>query len=155
MLSYPLFAYLYVILQIEARLRGTSISNWSTWSCTKKQVMSLITFFDLIMFMILNHHGTIRLTWWDLIGYLVCLPYTLHTNELLGSIASALLGFGLILLMIHAHVPLWFIIVSFIIMHDKIILFNWNMEWPPETTMQPQGLYGSGLGQLIRKPSVG
>jgi hypothetical protein len=30
----------------------------------------------------------------------------LHTNELLGSIASALLGFGLMILMIHDHVPL-------------------------------------------------
>jgi hypothetical protein len=42
-----------------------------------------------------------------------------------------------------------------LLMHDKITLFNWNMERPSETTVQPQGLYGSGLGQLIRKASVG
>jgi hypothetical protein len=29
------------------------------------------------------------------------------------------------------------------------------MERPPETTVQPQGLYGSGLGQLIRKAREG
>jgi hypothetical protein len=79
----------------------------------------------------------------------------LQTNELLGSLASALSGFRLMLLMIHAHVPLLFINVGFIIMHDKIIVFNWNMERPPETTVQPQGLYGSSLGQLITKASVG
>jgi hypothetical protein len=35
-----------------------------------------------------------RLNWWDLIGYLVCLMYALQTNELLGSFAIALCGFG-------------------------------------------------------------
>jgi hypothetical protein len=63
--------------------------------------------------------------------------------------------FGLTLLMIHAHVPLRFIIVGSNIMHDKLTLFNWNMERPPKTIVQPQGVYGSGLGQLIRKASVG
>jgi hypothetical protein len=47
--------------------------------------------------------------------------------------------------MIHAHVPLWFIIVAFIMLHDKIIFVNWNMERPPETIVQPQELYGSDL----------
>jgi hypothetical protein len=54
----------------------------------------------------------------------------------------------------HVHVPLLFITVGFIMILDKIILFNWNMERPPETTVQPQGLYGPGLGQLIRKTSM-
>jgi hypothetical protein len=65
------------------------------------------------------------------------------------------LVFGLLLLINHAHVPLLFITVGFIMIHDKIILFNWNMERPPETTGKPQGLYGSSLGQLIRKASMG
>jgi hypothetical protein len=29
------------------------------------------------------------------------------------------------------------------------------MEQPPESKVQPQKLYGSGIGQLIRKASVG
>jgi L-asparagine transporter-like permease len=44
---------------------------------------------------------------------------------------------GLMLLMNHTHVPLLFISVGFIMIHDKIILFNWNMERPHETTVQP------------------
>jgi hypothetical protein len=47
------------------------------------------------------------------------------------------LFFGLILLMNHAHVPLLFITIDFIMIHDKIILFNWNMKRPSETTVQP------------------
>jgi hypothetical protein len=39
------------------------------------------------MIMILNHSVTVRLSRCDLIGYLVCLPYTLQLNELLGSLA--------------------------------------------------------------------
>jgi hypothetical protein len=45
----------------------------------KRQAVSLITFFDLIMFMILNHCGTVRLSWWDLIGYIVL--FTLHLGN--------------------------------------------------------------------------
>jgi hypothetical protein len=37
----------------------------------------------------------IALPGFGLIGYLVCLPYTLQTNELLGSLAIALPGFGI------------------------------------------------------------
>jgi hypothetical protein len=55
------------------------------------------------------------------------------------------LFFGLILLMNHTHVPLLFITVGFIMIHGKIILFNWNMERAHETTVQPQEQYGSGL----------
>jgi hypothetical protein len=62
----------------------------------------------------------LRLNWWDQIGYLVCLPYTLHTNELLGSHAIALPSFG-----INAIYELWscFIIIvnRFFIVRDKII----------------------------------
>jgi hypothetical protein len=47
------------------------------------------------------------------------------------------LVFRLLLLMNHAHVPLLFVIVGFIMIHGKIILFNWNMERPSETTVQP------------------
>jgi hypothetical protein len=39
-------------------------------------------------------------------------------------VTNALPSSRLMLLMIHTHVRLWFIIVGFIIMHDKIILFN-------------------------------
>jgi hypothetical protein len=37
----------------------------------------------------------VRLNRWDLIGYLVLLPCTIYTNELLGSLAIALPGFGI------------------------------------------------------------
>jgi hypothetical protein len=33
-------------------------------------------------------------------------------------------------------------------------MFNRNMEGPPRTTVQPQGLYGSGLGRVIREVFV-
>jgi hypothetical protein len=33
-------------------------------------------------------------------------------------------------------------------------MFNWNMERPPRTTVQPQELYGSGLGRVISEVSV-
>jgi hypothetical protein len=33
-------------------------------------------------------------------------------------------------------------------------MFNRNMERPPRTTVQPQGLYGSGRGQVIREVFV-
>jgi hypothetical protein len=72
----------------------------------------------------------------------------------MSSLASALPSFRLKIFIIHDHVPLWFIIVGFIIMHDKITLFNWKLERPPETIVQQQGLYGYGLGQLITKASV-
>jgi hypothetical protein len=44
---------------------------------SKRQVVSLIMFFDLIMFMILLIIvALLGLNWWDLIGYLVL--FTLH-----------------------------------------------------------------------------
>jgi hypothetical protein len=62
---------------------------------------------------------------------------------LLGRIAIALLGFG-----INDTCELWpcFIIVGFITMHNKIIVFNWNMERQPEKTVLPQDSYGSDIG---------
>jgi hypothetical protein len=33
-------------------------------------------------------------------------------------------------------------------------MFNRNMERPPRTTVQPQELYGSGLGRVIREVFV-
>jgi hypothetical protein len=65
------------------------------------------------------------------------------------------LVFGLLLLMNHAHVPLLLMAIGFIMIHDKIILSNWNIERPPVKTVQRQGLYGSCLGQLIWRASMG
>jgi hypothetical protein len=99
MLSYPLFVDLYVLLRVEARSREIWRPNWrSTWSCTKKAscVLDHILWPNNVSCYILTNACTVRLIWWDLIGYLVCLPYTLQTNELLGSLAIALPGFGLI-----------------------------------------------------------
>jgi hypothetical protein len=31
-------------------------------------------------------------------------------------------------------------------MHNKIIVFNWNMESQPEKTVLPQDCYGSDIG---------
>jgi hypothetical protein len=33
-------------------------------------------------------------------------------------------------------------------------MINWNMERPPTTTVQPQELYGSCLGRVIREVFV-
>jgi hypothetical protein len=33
-----------------------------------------------------------------------------------------------------------------LLMHDKIILFNWNMGRPPKKTVLPQYYYDSSLG---------
>jgi hypothetical protein len=33
------------------------------------------------------------------------------------------------------------------IVHDKIILVNWNMEQPPEKTVLPQGCNGMPLAK--------
>jgi hypothetical protein len=65
--------------------------------------VSLITFFDLRMFVSDNHHGMVRLNWWGLIDYIVCSSYTLHTNELLGSLAIALPGWGINIIYVHDH----------------------------------------------------
>jgi hypothetical protein len=46
----------------------------------------------------------------------------------------------------HDHVLLWLVIIGFIIIHDKVILFNWNMKRQIEKTMQPQDYYDSSLG---------
>jgi hypothetical protein len=40
------------------------------------------------------------------------------------------------------------------IIHNKIILFNWNMERPPEKIVLPQDYYDSSLGKLIKEASV-
>jgi hypothetical protein len=42
-----------------------------------------------------NHCDMLGLILWDLIGFLVCIPHTLQTNELLGRLAIALPGFGI------------------------------------------------------------
>jgi hypothetical protein len=58
MLLYPLFAYLHVLLRIEARSRRILSPTFGEASgqlviASKRQVVYLITFFDLIMFIIL------------------------------------------------------------------------------------------------------
>ena len=67
----------------------------------------------------------------------------LQTNELLGSLAIALPYFGINII---SELWSWFIIiVGLIIVHDKIILFIWNMERPPKKIVLPQGWYGTSL----------
>jgi hypothetical protein len=43
------------------------------------------------------------------------------------------------------HYVSLYIVGLFIILHDKITLFNWNMERPPEKTVLPQGWNGTPL----------
>jgi hypothetical protein len=45
-----------------------------------------------------------------------------------------------------------FMLYLWVLVQDHMI--NRNMERPPRTTMQPQGLYGSGLGRVIREVFV-
>jgi hypothetical protein len=52
--------------------------------------------------------------------------------------------------MMNHAIPLCYIFGRLIQDH----MFNWNMERPPRTTVQPQGLYGSGLGRVIREAFV-
>jgi hypothetical protein len=70
--------------------------------------------------MILNHCGTIRLSLWDLIGYLVLFTLHLAYNELFGSLAMFYLVLGLILHMNYDHS--FVITIGLIIVHDKIVL---------------------------------
>jgi hypothetical protein len=69
MLPYPLFAWLYVLLRIEARSRRTWRPNWiSIWSCTKKASCAL-DHSSLPNNVPVNHCDMLGLIWWDLIGY--------------------------------------------------------------------------------------
>jgi hypothetical protein len=94
----------------------------------------------------------LRLILWDLIDYLVYLPYTLHTNELLDSVAIALPGFE-----INVTTELWshfIIIVALFIAHDKIILLigTWRTTWENSATIR---VVWNALGYIIRKASAG
>jgi hypothetical protein len=77
-----------------------------------------------------------------MIDYLVCLSYTLHTNELLDSFDIALRGF--VCYSTYESWSCYFTTVNYLIVnglfivHDKIVLVNWNMERPPEETVLPQ-----------------
>jgi hypothetical protein len=46
----------------------------------------------------------------------------------LGSLLLLYLVFGLMILMNYDHVSLWYIARLFVIVHDKITMFSWNME---------------------------
>jgi hypothetical protein len=51
----------------------------------------------------------------------------LQTNELLSSLACILHGFGLMLLMIHAHVPLYSIIAGYLYMiRSYCLIRTWS-----------------------------
>jgi hypothetical protein len=65
-----------------------------------------------------------------LVGYLVLfnLCLVLHGYLLLGRIVIALLGFGI---NDTYELQSCIFIVGFVVMHNKIILFNWNMENHP------------------------
>jgi hypothetical protein len=95
------------------------------------------------------------LIWWNLVGYLVCLPYTLLTNELLGRLAIALPGFGINISELWSCfiiIELWscFIVNGLFIIHDKIILLIriWSLTWDNSSTT---GVVRNALGQLIMK----
>jgi hypothetical protein len=52
--------------------------------------------------------------------------------------------------MMNHAIPLYYIFGCLIQDH----MFNRNMERPPRTTVQSQGLYGSGHGRVIREVFV-
>jgi hypothetical protein len=81
--------------------------------CTKKASHV----FDHVLWpnnvLVVNHCGTVRLNLMGPIGYLVCLPYTLQANELLGTLVIALHSFRInVIYIIYDHVSIWFIIVD-------------------------------------------
>jgi hypothetical protein len=111
----------------EAQLWG---SIWSVRIAPKKQVVSLITLFDLIMLTIMfSPASTARLNWREpnrLPKFVFLIPYLHMGWLLLGRFTSALPSFW-----INGTYELWscFIMIYYcwIIMHDKII---WLMLGP-------------------------
>jgi hypothetical protein len=83
-----------------------------------------------------NHCGTVRLNWWDLIGYLVL--FTLHLAHMKYWVVLLLLYlvFRLMILMNYDHVLLWYIAGIFITLHDKIILLiaTWSLTHESSAT---------------------
>jgi hypothetical protein len=109
---------LFVLLRIAVRLRVPWRPSWYMGISSLRQVVLLITPFYLIMFAI-NHCDTLRLIWWDLIGF----PSIVYPSP------CRHMNYWLDLLLLYLVLgSYYFIMIMFqlcsclIIVHDKIIL---------------------------------
>ena len=69
MLPYPLFAWLYVLLRIEARWREIWRPTWWSTRNLKSQASCAHDHFSLPNNVPVNQCDMLRLIWWDLIGF--------------------------------------------------------------------------------------
>jgi hypothetical protein len=111
MLPYPLFAWLYVLLRVEASWRGTwspTIGSTSRLQGYHKYKTSCaLDYSSLPNNVPVNHGDMLRLIWWDLIGY----PSFVHPTPCKQmnywvDLLLLYLVLGLMLYMNYDHVPL-------------------------------------------------
>jgi hypothetical protein len=106
-----------------------------------------------------NHHGTVRLTWCDLIGYLVLFTLHLAYKWIIGSLAIALPSFEIYIIyeswscLITTVVCL--IVNELFIVHDKIIkiILLIGTWWTTRENNATTRVECDTLGQLIIKTS--
>jgi hypothetical protein len=155
MLSYPLFAWLYVWLRVEVRWRGIRRPTFGLAFgphviTSIRQVMPLITLIYLLMLSV-NHCDMLRIIWWNLIGF-PSFVYPTPCRQMNYGVDLILLYLVLGLML---HLNYWScsnFAVVLIIVHDKIIVLigTWSLTWDNNATTR---MVWDALGWLIRKAS--
>jgi hypothetical protein len=135
MLPYPLFPWLYVLLRVGARWRGTwrptSGAASGLQGYHKYKASCALDHFYLSNNVIYNHRDMLKLIWWNLIDYPnFVLPTPCKQMNYWVGLLFFYLVLGLIL-----YLKLWscfIIIVGSIIVHDKVIMLIGTWSDHPE-----------------------